>query len=252
VKTTDFDGLKEIFRFEFGQDGVAARTLTQYWKRVGRTNRYTNKNFGQYAYFNYFIGGSTKCSFVYKEKDTELYDYLQRPGPTRITMEHEDQFNEANEWTSSVNVALDSVGSVRRYSGQHSDPDLFVSTMSFKLSKTKANSDSMTFSARVKGPFSSFNPAVNGIRLKVGPFERTIAPGSFTQKKTVLTYRETVIITYDIESQLLRATVTKDNLGLIAAQPLVPVEVELTGFAGATWQRRLGMSVNSSKTSFRY
>lgn len=246
-----FDG-KTSYYFKLANSYVVYTLFSSNWKRVGRYQRYTQKGYDYSAYFSYFIGGSSKCSYSYKKNNTLLNLDAATLADLKVTM------SDLVNWTDSVNVQMDSVGStVRRYSGKHSQLDLFVSSVGFNLSTSTVGSDSMTFSARAEGPFL-FDPAVHGIQLTVGPFTLSVSPGSFTQKKTVLAYRGTtafggsIVITYDVESQLLRATVSKADFKLVAAQPWIPIKVELTGVAGASWQRSLGLSANKSLTSFRY
>lgn len=251
VPIPTFDGLLEAYTFTIGTGGPSYTIPANGWKRVARYQRYTRTATGETGLFNYFVGSSSKCTYSYKRSKTTLDAGLTNPANTRLTV------TRSGKWTDSVDVMLDSVGTVRRYSGKHTTPDLFISTASCTLVKTKVGADSLSFSARAEGPFV-FDPAVNGINLQIGPFTKNIAPGSFTKSRNLLTYRGasafggTVVVTYDIDTQLLRATVTKENLSLVASQPLMPVRVELTGVTGATWFRKLGMSANSAFTVFRY
>ena len=249
---TDFNGLLESFTFRVGSSGPSYSIVSGGWKRVGRLQKYTRTVTGESAVFNYFLGGSSKCSYTYKRSKTTLDAGLVNPPDTALIV------TRSGHWTETVNVMLDSVGAYRRYSGKHTQPDLFVSTTSCTLSKTRKGQDSLTFSARAEGPFV-FDPLVNGINLRVGPFNRNIAPGAaHTKKGSILTYKSTssnngtVTVTYDIDKQLLRATATKEDLSIVATQPLLPISVELTGVAGASWTRKLGLAPNASKTIFRY
>jgi subtilisin-like proprotein convertase family protein len=247
---SNFNGLLEAFTFNIG--GAVSYTIPSGgWKRVARYQRYTRIAPGETGIFSYFIGGSSKCSYSYKRSKITLDSGLTNPANTAISV------SRLGQWTKSVNVMLDSVGNVRRYSGKHTQPDLFVTTASCTLVKTKVGGDSLTFSARAEGPFA-FDPVTNGIEILIGPFYRLVPAGAFTRSRNLLTHRAstpfggTVVITYDIETQLLRATVTKEDLGLVATQPLMEVQVALTGIAGASWKRKLGMAPNSSRTIFRY
>lgn len=250
--TPGFDGSQQGFRFTMGNVWGNTTNGSTFWKRAGRSNRWTYKQGTYSVVTDYFIGGSSRSAWSVNATRQSLGTMWNNPASVPVSLT-------IGQLSDSVSVKMDGTGTTHKMGARLATPDFHVTTLSYKLAAPgKANADSLVFTGKISGPFA-FNPAAHSLNLAFDSLGIQVpANGWTTIRGNVLTFRDrpsagpgTEII-FDHDKGTLSVRVDKSYLQPRRGNPSVRVSCSLGGISGAAWTYQLHLTSDKAKNSYRY
>lgn len=250
--TPGFDGSQQSFRFTMGNVWGNTSNGSLYWKRAGRSNRWTYKHGTFSVVTDYFIGGSSRSTWSVNATRQNLGTLWGNPASVPVTLN-------IGQLSDTVNVKMDGTGTTYKMGSRLATPDFHVTTLSYKLTAPgKPSADSLVFTGKISGPFV-FNPAVNSLNLAFDSLVLQVPAGSWsTIRGNLLTYKyrpttgaQTEII-YDHDKGAVSVRVNKAYLQARRGNPSVRISCSLSGISGAAWTYQLHLIADKAKNSYRY
>lgn len=249
--TPGFDGSQQNFGFTFGNVRGSTVNGSTFWKRAGRSNRWTYTQ-GTYSIVSdYFIGGSSKSTWAVNATKQNLGTLWSNPAsvPVGFTI---------GQLSDTVNVKMDGTGTTWRMGTKMASPEFYVSTLAYTLNAKDRDKDALVFTGKVSGPFA-FNPAQHSLALGFDDFQISIPVNGWTTiVGSKFTYRlrpsvgANVEVLFDTDKNTLSVRVDRADLRARMGNPSARITCALGGISGAAWTYQLSLTGNPAMTTYRY